>query len=111
MIGLPIIEAAVTCDGCGVCCMHMSTPPYEDDEREMLRAWQPHVYADMLAVERTRELQLRVVGTDYIPCGFFDCVTRRCKHHQYKPDICARFEVGGEFCRQVRKDAGFERSD
>jgi len=84
----------------------MAVPPYDEDERELLQRNLPHVYADLLAVEATRELQLKIVGTDSIPCGFFDMVSRKCRHHEYNPDICGRFEVGGDFCLSFRADAG-----
>lgn len=84
----------------------MSTPPYDDEEREHLQSEWPAVYADLLAVEETRKLQLRIVGTDFVPCGFFNWITRRCIHHEYKPFICWRFEVGDVFCLGFRRDAG-----
>lgn len=101
----PVIRNS-PCAGCGICCMHMSVPPYDEDEVELLEQNLPEVYADFKAVEAAREMQLRVVGTDYIPCGFFDMVTRKCRHHEHKPDICYRFEVGNDMCLEMRKDAG-----
>ncbi len=97
----------VTCEGCGACCLHMSSPPYDDEERDLLRENLPKVYADFLAVEATRVLQLQVVGTDFIPCGFFNLITRKCIHHNHHPDVCERHEVGGIYCLEMRKDAGF----
>lgn len=108
-MSLPVIDPTapfVTCAGCGVCCMHMSVPPYDEEEQELLKENLPNVYADWLAVVESRKLQLAATGTDEIPCGFFDMVTRRCKHHAYNPDICHRFEVGGEFCVEQRQRAG-----
>ena len=101
---LPTIDEPVTtCDGCGVCCLHMASPPYDEEERELLRDNFPEVYADVLAVEETRKIQLRAVGTEAIPCGFFDMVTRKCLHHAHNPDICHRYPVGETMCRQQRK--------
>lgn len=107
-LSLPMADQPVTCEGCGACCMHMAVPPYDEEERELLAANLPEVYADLLAVEATRQVQLRVSGEECIPCGFFDMVTRKCRHHEYSPDICARFEVGGEFCLSIRRDAGID---
>lgn len=101
------VPATSGCEGCGLCCLHMSVPPYDDEERELLQRNLPHVYADLLAVEATRDLQLRTVGTDWIPCGFFDMVTRRCRHHEYSPDTCGRFQAGGSSCTQFRADVGW----
>ncbi len=36
------------------------------------------------------------------PCIWFDLVTRRCKHHQYRPRVCREFAVGGLRCREWR---------
>ena len=94
------------CNDCGVCCMHMAVPPYDEEERELLEHNLPEVYADLLAVERSREMQFRVHGTDYIPCGFFDMVTRKCRHHGHHPIVCERFDVGGDSCGVYRQDAG-----
>ena len=102
MTALPTI----TCDGCGVCCMHMAVPPYDEEEMEMLETWQPEIYAEMKAIIATRAVQLKATGVDQIPCAFFDMVTRKCRHHEYSPDICARYEVGGIFCREQRQEAG-----
>lgn len=107
-IELPLVATGpITCDDCGVCCMHMAAPPYDEEEVEMLRAWRPHVYADFRAAEETRALQFRATGVDQIPCGFFDMVTRRCRHHEHKPDICARYVVGDPWgCLEQRREAG-----
>lgn len=94
----------VTCEGCGACCLHMGLPPYAEDEVSLLRENLPKVYSDFVAVEATRLLQLRVTGVDHVPCGFFDHVTRRCRHHEYLPDICSRFEVGEPSCMEYRED-------
>ena len=101
-----VVMPVVTCDGCGVCCLHMSVPPYDDEELEIMEALNPNVYADFRSVEATRKLQLATVGTDFIPCGFLDVRTRRCIHHDYVPDVCGRFVVGDVFCLNFRKDAG-----
>lgn len=111
MIPLSVIECkdstqTITCDGCGACCLHMSVPPYDEEELEILKYGHPQAYADYLAVMETRTVQLAVVGTDFIPCGFFDMVTRRCRHHEVNPVICEMFEVGGIVCLETRKDAG-----
>lgn len=94
------------CDGCGLCCMHMSIPPYDDEEREQLQQELPKVYCDLVAVEATRELQWKSTGVEEVPCGFFDPVTRRCRHHENKPFVCHRFEVGDVFCLEFRADVG-----
>ncbi|MBE3119060.1 MAG: YkgJ family cysteine cluster protein [Candidatus Atribacteria bacterium] len=99
-------EATQTCRGCGLCCLHMSVPPYDEDECDLLKENLPAIYEELAAIKRTRKLQLRVVGTDFIPCGFLDLATRTCRHHAHAPDICHRFEAGGASCTRHRIDAG-----
>lgn len=104
-VSTAIATKQLTCEGCGLCCMHMSAPPYMPDEEAKLKEIAPHVYADLQAAERSRELQWKVHGVDAIPCGFFDMVTSKCRHHEHKPELCQAFEVGGEDCLAYRKDA------
>lgn len=99
---LPTVD---DCAGCGVCCMHMAVPPYSSDERLDLP---PQVCSDLFAVEDSRELQLAAHGCDFIPCGFFSMIDRRCSHYEHRPEICRDFELGGESCLQHRKDAGVQ---
>ena len=107
MTDRPTITAiAPSCDGCGVCCMHMAVPLYDDEEIDLLRENLPEVYADFLAVRETRKLQLAATGVELVPCGFFDPIIRKCRHHDHSPEVCYRFEVGGEFCRTQRRRAG-----
>lgn len=94
----------VSCEGCGVCCMHMAVPPYDEEELDELKEGNPAIYADYQAVMKSRDLQLTAHGTDFIPCGFLDMITRKCRHHDNNPDVCRRFKVGGESCRQFRED-------
>ena len=93
----------ITCNGCGVCCMHMGSPPFIPSEESRLP---PEIKASLDAVRETQRLQYQTHGTDYTPCGWFDMETRQCRHHEHRPDVCREFEVGSEYCRNMRKDAG-----
>jgi Fe-S-cluster containining protein len=58
--------------------------------------------ADLEWVERTRR-------SDDEPCIWFDQETRRCKHYEYRPELCRDFEVGEEDCLRVRfRELGIE---
>jgi len=59
--------------------MHMAVPPYMDAELDMLKETLPHIYTDFLAARATRKIQLLATELDFIPCGFFDMVTRECR--------------------------------
>jgi Fe-S-cluster containining protein len=102
-VPLPVLERW---EPCGLCCLHMAVPPYDDEEVDLLRANLPDVHADYLAALATREAQLRVTGADSVPCFFLDPLTRRCRHHGHSPDVCHRFEPGNAYCRELRRDGG-----
>lgn len=112
VIELDVIDPSVTCEGCGKCCMHMRTPPFivyyehgqfrpvgDDDSYEdckrLLSA--PHearqVMVDGLFSDRP----------DESPCSWFDQEAKRCRWHEFRPDICRDYPVGGESCLLTRK--------
>jgi len=97
------------CRGCGVCCMHMAVPPYGEAELDMLKETLPHIYTDFLAATATRKIQLLVTESDFIPCGFFDMVSRECRHHEHSPEVCRKFDVGSDDCLSFRDVAGLGR--
>jgi uncharacterized protein len=94
------------CSECGVCCMHMAVPPFMPHELPAFRKEHPKVFEDFLAVVETRRLQFRAFQSDAIPCGFFDPITRQCRHNHAKPEICAVFEIEGDGCNNNRTNAG-----
>ena len=107
-------KTEVTCEGCGVCCMHVSVPPYNEQEKEWLKKNEPAVYGDLMAVRRSQYRFSQAFGDalhfsdERIPCGWFDLVTGQCRHHEHKPEVCRDFEVGGGGCLDFRKRAGLE---
>ena len=98
-----IVTPHCSCDGCGVCCMHMATPPFSEGEAQQLP---PDVAAELVSLREARRMQLDVFGTDYIPCGWFDMVSRRCKQYEHRPKVCRDFEVGSFHCVNLRIEAG-----
>ena len=38
------------------------------------------------------------------PCSWLDISTRRCSHHEHRPQVCRDFEVGGRGCQQWRRE-------
>ena len=86
------------CKGCGACCLHMAVPPYDDDE---LLGMPDIVRDEMVGVRKTRSIQFAIYGTDCIPCGFLDLVTRQCRHYEHRPNICRDFQFLGKYCAGV----------
>ena len=128
MQSLPIVE---NCDDCGACCMHMGTPPFmghfwqEGREPERWAAsmygpdgdpsiddddWQRLHAAPTEAFEVYRAT-LHGPSSDGMPCCWFDQQTKRCRFHEFRPEICRQFEVGSEACLSHRRDRGIVGSD
>ena len=114
---LPVLD----CRGCGVCCFHMGYPAFNlpNDHLEKLAAdiplskaetsqLGPAAKADLerwvrMPEELRRELLKEI--RSYQPedgeldpvCIWLDPVTRLCKHHEHRPQVCRDFDIG---CRQ-----------
>jgi Fe-S-cluster containining protein len=105
---LPVIES---CDGCGACCQVVTSPPFYrvfdesgEDAWERLKWERPDLWAQLLADTRSRRASGGpLYGT---PCLWFDAVTARCLHYDYRPRACHEFAVGGSDCRDARRRAG-----
>lgn len=41
-----------------------------------------------------------------VPCLWFDTETRKCRHHDHRPQICRDFDVGNEHCIRMREEIG-----
>jgi Fe-S-cluster containining protein len=40
------------------------------------------------------------------PCLWLDPQTKRCRHYEWRPDVCREFPVGGPACFTWRKEYG-----
>jgi Fe-S-cluster containining protein len=89
---LPIVE---NCNGCGLCCLHMSVPPFGPNETDRLPK---SVYDDFAAVCNTHDSAVIVHGVNKSPCGWLDLVTRKCRHYDHRPEVCRDFDLGGHSC-------------
>jgi Fe-S-cluster containining protein len=36
-------------------------------------------------------------------CAWLDTDSNRCRHYEFRPDICRTFEIGGKWCSAVRE--------
>ncbi|MDC4206433.1 MAG: YkgJ family cysteine cluster protein [Candidatus Manganitrophus sp.] len=87
----------VSCDGCGACCEEQGMPPgylfpaLIDFLPEALRK----------EIEFHQEEERRTGATRFergLPCIWYDLETKRCRHYDYRPDICREIPVGGRSC-------------
>lgn len=128
MMNLPIVQP-ITCDGCGECCRHIGTPPgyalFFPPAGQRIMAWtigtpDHERFKRMPATikRKLREYYQRMwrketpdrTGFD-MPCLWFDEATKRCRHYEWRPDICREFEVGGEGCLEWRSSAGITNQE
>ena len=86
-----------TCEGCGECCAHMSSPPVLFTEFEALPDTLAHGIREYLA-----GLNYRDDG----PCIWLDQTTKKCKHYEHRPGVCRDFNLGSESCHRHRANVG-----
>ena len=122
MTPLPTAGGEVSCEGCGACCMHVGVPlgyglffrPGALSERERQSADGRRVRA--MPAEVRRELadyhaaraRGEVPDRDRLemPCLWLDPDSRRCRHYDWRPQVCRDFEVGGVWCLGFRRERG-----
>jgi Fe-S-cluster containining protein len=64
--------------------------------RDTLDAYYTAVRADILA-DRERRAE---------PCLWYDPVTRRCLHYDWRPSACREFVPGSDDCMAIREYSG-----
>ena len=105
MSRLPELPQVEDCQGCGVCCLHMGYPAFMDPVESSFdaRYWAalPDDLRDEL-IEVMDNYQPPAAGQLDGPCVWLDLDTRQCKHHEYRPQVCRDFPVGGSGCRSWR---------
>jgi Fe-S-cluster containining protein len=96
------------CNNCGLCCMHMRTPPFYGEGDPSWAALPPELRAEIdqwVPLEPgTSPRHDWMVAHDgpVNPCIWLDLVTGRCRHYEHRPDVCREFEVGSTSCRESR---------
>ncbi len=112
--GLAVLDPADPCGGCGVCCLHVVFPPFwarwplgtpgNDPDWVRLATERPDLAAGIEA-DYERRKAAGLCRRDYeAPCLWYDASSRRCKHYDYRPDVCRDFEPGGEDCMRFREE-------
>jgi len=90
----------VTCDNCGLCCMHMIAPCFLPEAEKAVRP-------ELLAMIRLFRDSPRHDNQDR-PCIWLDLVTGKCRHYEHRPEVCREFEAGGSGCLAARKAFGID---
>lgn len=107
-IELDVIDPAVECTDCGLCCSEMNSPPFSgvvlpDGTLGIADPCYPDDYERLMsAPEEAKALWLNDNRPDGSPCCWLDPVKKQCRWHEFRPDICRDFAVGGESCKVWR---------
>ena len=94
---------AISCENCGLCCMHMRTPPFlgpTDPEFMALPEALRREYLTWIESPRIDLLDSR--GQEDSPCIWLNQGTGRCRHYASRPQVCRDFEAGSEACLAFR---------
>jgi Fe-S-cluster containining protein len=117
-IKLPTIPQ-VTCEGCGVCCMVVRTPPFcviwegdvptaIDQTEESLEEVRMALAVPAAMRKVLSKHSIFEVLQEESPCIWFDMATKKCKHYDLRPPICRDFEMGSRFCLEHRERFGIK---
>ena len=104
---LPVIPSS--CDGCGVCCLGIGSPIVLYASRPhhtTPHPFRPPNLPQELIDEINRHFSGLLRGQEpQAQCLWFDATSRLCKHHEYRPQVCRDFELGGLNCLTDRREA------
>jgi len=111
------------CANCGRCCATIGLPPFEAANpsfgpqrvitRHMsFRQIDDATFDTELFLTMPAELQLahaeQLLALDTSPsgnpCAWYDTEARRCKHYEWRPATCRRFDAGATRCVQLCTD-------
>ena len=111
MSELPIL-APESCDGCGLCCEGIGSPVLLYQTRPELQG--PHPFRPAgLPQDLIDEIDRHFAGVPrgHEPqerCLWFDPKSRRCRHYEWRPQICHEYELGGPQCVTLRAERARE---
>jgi len=98
-----------SCSDCGLCCEGIGSPILLYATRPNWKAFHPYRPAD-LPKALSQEIDDHFAGLlrgqePQARCLWFDPQTRRCKHYEYRPQICKDYELGGPQCLGRRAES------
>ena len=105
-VQLEVLEP-LSCDGCGLCCERIGAPVLLYQSRPDIVGPHPlrppglpdeliaEIDAHFLGLTRGQEPQAQ--------CLWFDPAARRCKHYEWRPQVCRDYELGGRACLAERR--------
>ena len=98
------------CHDCGACCTEQGALPITWFVGRM-QFGNPQSLPPELKAELEQQLR-HFIATEFPPdgshCVWYDTDKRQCKHHEFRPELCREFEVGGKSCHAWRQRKGIE---
>ena len=103
---LDILDPA-SCDGCGLCCegigspvlLYVSRPEWSEQH-----PFRPSGMPDDLIREIDDAFGGLVRGQEpQERCVWFDPAGRRCRHYEFRPQVCRDDDLGGAACIELRR--------
>ena len=94
------------CTGCGACCERNGSPPLLLNSA--LGTSEAHPYrfpgmpAALIAEIDDHFLGLHRGQEPPGPCVWYDAARQRCRHYEWRPQICRDFEIGSPSCLSDR---------
>lgn len=114
--GLRILDDAVSCEGCGDCCLELRSPPgyldlmagvadesWPEEDRRRVEAL-PAAAREELERYARRIAERPEEG--FHPCIWLDVESRRCRWYEHRPYICRSFPAGCGPCLTWRREYG-----
>jgi Fe-S-cluster containining protein len=117
------LTLADPCGGCGKCCQGIGLPPFEAANPEF--GPQPVVTRGLSASQFDAAVfdtelfllmpaELRLAHAEAVlnltadpsgtPCVWYDAAADRCRHYDWRPTVCRRFEPGSDECEKLRSE-------
>ena len=105
MTSLTVLNPDDPCQGCGACCLYLVWPPFyriDDPQWKRLEEERPELVAGS-EIDRFRRREMGQDPDWKAPCLWYDAESQRCKHYEYRPDVCRDFEPGSSECAYFRE--------
>ncbi len=105
------LPTIASCDGCGACCTGQAALPIhlvnEHSGITPVRKL-PGWLADELRA-LTKKYMAEEFPPDGSPCIWYDAETKKCRHYNYRPELCRDgVLVGDDACRRWRRTCGID---
>ncbi|MBS0262223.1 MAG: YkgJ family cysteine cluster protein [Planctomycetes bacterium] len=96
-----------SCEGCGLCCEGIGSPVVLLVSRSEWETVHPFRFPGMPA-ELIQEIDDNFGGLfrgqePQERCLWFDATNRRCRHYEWRPQVCRDYELAGRACL-LRRD-------